>query len=229
MVARVERGDLAQIATNLGRAGKPLPKEMHDDAGLIAAHDQGLAEGGHKLPDPEPTPATSPASPAPSSARSPAPRKRSQNRKPAASAPNYAQRAVSPAAAVNRVPGVAALKSAGDGGGLFLAFVLYPLAISVLKWGAAGPGKWFRAKWLNQTDTQPNNLGAPAATRPDPYANVPGMPGYRSPTGPGGTFPSPDDPPPSNGPWGPRPPNWHGNWPPGGTGSAPPSTTGGSA
>jgi len=39
---------------------------------------------------------------------------------------------------------------AGDTGGLLLALVLYPVALSILRYGAAGPGMWFRAKFLNQ-------------------------------------------------------------------------------
>ena len=56
----------------------------------------------------------------------------------------------------------------GDAGGLMLALVLYPIALSVIRYGAAGPGMWFKAKFLNKT---------PAGTTPDvPDTTPPGTP-----------------------------------------------------
>lgn len=43
----------------------------------------------------------------------------------------------------------------GDVGGLLLALVLYPIGLSLVRYGAAGPGIWLRAKFLNQTTPEP--------------------------------------------------------------------------
>ena len=38
----------------------------------------------------------------------------------------------------------------GNSGGLLLGLLAYPLVLSVIQHGAAGPGLWIRAKFLNQ-------------------------------------------------------------------------------
>lgn len=45
-------------------------------------------------------------------------------------------------------------------GGLFIGAVVYALLLSVVEYGSAGPGLWFKAKFLNQA------AGAPSSTKP---------------------------------------------------------------
>lgn len=111
--------------------------------------------------------------------------------------PGYVQRAFSPTAAGRRLantrPGraIGSTVAAGDSGGLLLALVLYPVVLATVRYGAAGPGDWFRAKWLNQTTGQgsfgPNN----PKPMPNPFPNANSQPNRRAPHGggriPGGT------------------------------------------
>lgn len=53
----------------------------------------------------------------------------------------------------------------GDGGGLLLALIGYPLVLSVIKYGPAGPKMWFMAKFLNRTPDAPDQLPWVAGTR----------------------------------------------------------------
>lgn len=154
MPVQVERGDLVKIAAQKGKAGRPMPDWVRDDPALTKAYNDAA---GVASPSAEPAPArTRPAAPArkPAATRSAAPRRRSSSR------PGYLTRAFSPAAAAQRV-GAGGLAGAGDGGGLLLAVVIYPLALATLKYGAKGPGMWFRAKWLNQPgDASAGGIGA---------------------------------------------------------------------
>lgn len=54
----------------------------------------------------------------------------------------------------------------GDGlGGLFIGAVVYALVLSVVDFGAAGPGMWFKAKFLNQVSGPgASTSAAPAGT-----------------------------------------------------------------
>jgi hypothetical protein len=67
---------------------------------------------------------------------------------------------------------------AGDGGGLLLAFVLYPLFLATIQHGAKGPGMWFRAKWLNNDNGLPNT-GGPAVHTPGDQNSPRPVPGQR--------------------------------------------------
>ena len=181
MAARIEGGDAAKIAKNLGAAGRPMPDWVSADPALVSAYDQGTGAGANGAAF---HPPVSPRAAAPTAVPAAAPAKKAKG-KPSSSTSTsgerYVDRAFSPSAAVGRTP-FSALSSAGDGGGLMLAFVLYPIALATLRNGAAGPGLWFRAKWLNETVKEPNNLGPVAAhNATNPGANDPAHPGYHNP------------------------------------------------
>lgn len=199
MVLRIEGSDAAKIAKNLGAAGRPMPDWVSADPALVAAYDQGTG-GGANAAAFHPPPAR-PAAPAAGAAPTPA---RKAKAKPSSSSGKrgYLDRSFSPSAAVGRTP-LSALSSAGDGGGLMLAFVLYPIALATLRNGAAGPGLWFRAKWLNETVKEPNNLGpVPLVNATNPGANDPAHPGYHNPGLPTPGLPASHgaDPPPGPSP-----------------------------
>lgn len=143
------RNELRAAAHRRGRAGNSATDWIRADPGHLAAYDQGRAEFADQLDQRPVAPHLPP--PAPS---------------------RFASTATAAQGKADRIVGGPQLRksfsSAGDGGGLLLAFVLYPIALSILKHGAAGPGLWFRAKWLNETTAQPNNLAAVIGTNGGP-------------------------------------------------------------
>lgn len=167
-------------ARGYGQRGERLPADMRGDPAYEAAHQEGrtarmLARRGdsaHTSERDHPLiprrPATRPAEGAPPPGRPPArpaatrhASTRNASRPARARRPGYWSRAFSPSAAAKRA-GFGEVASAGDAGGLLLALVLYPLFLSVIKYGPAGPGMWFHAKWLNQTsDTSPGKIQGP--------------------------------------------------------------------
>lgn len=178
----ISSSDAQRIARQLGEQGKPLPAEMAGDPRLVAAYDQGT--GRHTEQH------TAGSSPRPRAQRSGRARRDPARRaRPAPSSSSYADRALSPSAAVQSIPGVRSIRNAGDGGGLFLALVLYPLLLSVLKYGANGPRYWFDAKWLNSpvTKSNPNSSGNLPPTRPPGWKGQWPPPGQTAP--PAGTVP----------------------------------------
>jgi hypothetical protein len=64
----------------------------------------------------------------------------------------------------------------GTTGGLLLAVVLYPIGLSLVRYGTAGPGMWLRAKFLNQA----SDTAAPPAAPPRGGGPGGGAPHYRS-------------------------------------------------
>lgn len=106
---------------------------------------------------------TEPAAPAKPAATKPAQTRPARRR---ARTPGYVQRAFSPRAAGARVartaPGrvVARSVGAGDSGGLLLALVVYPIVLATVRYGADGPVRWFRAKWLNETTDKNGNASS---------------------------------------------------------------------
>lgn len=192
----VDRASMLKVAKNLGQAGKPLPPEMANDPAYLAAHDQGSADGDRGAQFHPPAPKRAPA------------KKKFAPKPPAddqwsdattTESQSLQRRNRATAAAVNAPRQGFALANAftpatlgGDGGGLLLALVLYPLVIATIQHGAAGPGLWFRAKWLNETTAAPANLPLPQAQTTNPNA-----PYYRNPSAtpgqPGsGQFPNGD-------------------------------------
>lgn len=150
-------GDRA-VAYRHGAAGEALPEHLADDPANRAAHHEGRLH--RKLARRKDSPAsshplTSSRRPA-STPAAPAGGKRPARTRPARTSPRagrgYLSRAFSPSAALRRVGG-GKVAAAGDAGGLLLALVLYPMLLSTVKYGAAGPGIWFRAKWLNEAYT----------------------------------------------------------------------------
>lgn len=157
MTVRIDQAAAVKIARQLAAQGRELPPEMRSNPQLVHAYDQAQAEAaGGTSTKAAPTGTTEATPKARTSKQAPhrrprrgtastsgGRRKATTNRRSLLQAP----------AGVRMIPG-----AGGDAGGLMLALVLYPLALSVIKWGAAGPSMWFRAKWLNETVVQPDNL-----------------------------------------------------------------------
>jgi hypothetical protein len=146
--------DLAYVR---GLDGTPAPDWVKNDPAMMAAYKRGLTKRGG--------PAGTPTRRAGRSARRLA--QQSANSRPA----QYAGRGLSPRGAASRlgVPQAAArVGRAGDGGGLLLALVLYPVALATVKYGPTGPLVWFKAKWLNQASGAPAAPGAPAGAPAKP-------------------------------------------------------------
>jgi hypothetical protein len=181
MAVRVGSDDLLKIATNIGRAGKPMPQWVRDEPRYVAAYDQGTGDGNRAAQHLPPQPPRR-ASVAPSSS-SPAAATRPPSKPKAGRPPGYFRRAFSPGAAAGRVPGVRQLASGGDAGGLLLAFVLYPIFLAVVKNGPAGIGMWFRAKWLNEAGASNPDQPAQPAPRPAGGVPTPGLPQSSNPYG----------------------------------------------
>lgn len=176
MAVSIEPGDAVKIARNLGQAGRPLPDALKSNAAAVAAYDQAQADGnrGAQFHPPAPRPKAKPpkslpAAPAGPKASAPAPA--------GAPSPSPTSSSGGVPATFKRAANGAGGFMAGDAGGLLLALVLYPLVLVTFQQGAAGPGLWFRAKWLNETAAQPNNLPAqaddPNSAKTDPGATNP--------------------------------------------------------
>lgn len=161
MSVRVDRDSLLKIATNYGRAGKPMPDWIRNEPSYVAAYDQGTGDGDRPAQFAPPSPKrnrTAPSSPAPAAGPS-RPASGGGSKRRSGRGLSRLGRAFSPSAAAGRIPGVGAVTSGGDAGGLLLALVIYPIGLASLKYGYAGIGMWFRAKWLNETtssSTDPN-------------------------------------------------------------------------
>lgn len=148
---QVDSASVEKIARQMGEAGKPAPDWVRENPTYTAAYDQGAGRA-------QPAAFHPPAPPA--SAQRPRATKPARTRPaavPTAAGPgrdSYLSRAFDHSAAAQRVgdaTGLGKVASAGDGGGLLLAFVIYPIVLATIRYGPAGPGMWFRAKWLNQT------------------------------------------------------------------------------
>lgn len=177
MPTPIDLASAEKIAAQHARSGKPLPAAMQGHPKLRAAY---AAAGGkqtepdRKADDDGSTPTQEDRTPArrerpvrqkqepptPVAAPQPSRPARATNRAGRAGG-GYATRAFSPRAAAGRVaqsrPGRAIRRTvgAGDSGGLLLAIVVYPVVLATFKYGASGPGDWFRAKWLNQPTGTP--------------------------------------------------------------------------
>lgn len=133
----------AGVARAMGLDGAPAPAWVKSDVTMFRAYKSGLDEhhaaqsptGFH--PPPGRPKRKKPARTRPAQARGGSRR------------PGYLSRAFSPSRAAGRLGGTKLMR-AGDGGGLLLALVVYPLLLATIQNGAKGPGMWFRAKWLNQ-------------------------------------------------------------------------------
>lgn len=158
----------------MGLDGATAPSWVKGDVTHFRAYKRGLDERGG--------PAAAPH--LPTRAPSRAARARSAGNRIQSSSPaQYAGRAFSPRAAYQRAaaPHVERISRAGDGGGLFLALVLYPAFVAVAKYGPSGLGLWFRAKWLNN-GAGPNALPTPATAPATP--NLPDAQQATPPTRP---------------------------------------------
>lgn len=177
--AVITRDDATRIRRNLERAGRPVPDALRNASEKPGSTgNEKTAPEAVSRPDAGGRSAGAGATPRPAPSRRPADIPR-QSRKPRRSGRRRAGRAldVTSNAAGRRVSRLAGL-GGGDGGGLLLAFWLYPLALAVLQQGAKGPGIWLRAKFLNQDETslapaasgasKPATPTGPAAAAPQP-------------------------------------------------------------
>lgn len=146
MAARIDQGDLHELARNTGRSGKALPSWAAGTPALREAYYAGAGTPDPKASTPPPQTPKHPAGGTRTSTRARAGgATRRRHRRPAT---GRARRDVSRRARdLARHP---ATLGTGTGGGLLLAIFIYPLAVSVLKYGPTGPGRWLRAKFLNQ-------------------------------------------------------------------------------
>lgn len=173
--------DSVDRARQYGERGERLPSDMRGDPAYEAAHQEGrtarkLARRGDSTRTSEglthPLVRRRPATPAPpsTSAASPA-RSASKVRRGAGRVWAGASRTN---AGIGRGRGIAAkMVPTGDAGGLLLVLVLYPMFLSIVKYGGSGPGIWFRAKWLNQPTAHPQRV-----TGPQPAPARPSAPGH---------------------------------------------------
>jgi hypothetical protein len=172
MSVQVDSASVEKIARQMGEAGKPAPSWVRENPAYLAAYDQGT---GRSQPAAFHPPAPRVAAQRPRRSSKPA-----RTRPAAPARPGYFRRAVSPTGAAQRIgdaTGASKVASAGDGGGLLLAFVIYPMALATIRYGAGGPAAWFRAKWLNQPTAAAATAGgahAPVIAPPRPIR--PGVP-----------------------------------------------------
>lgn len=153
------------VAYAMGLDGTPAADWVKNDPRFFRAYKSGLDKRGAPKP---------PASSAGSS-KPPAAAKRPASTRPArrprrSSRPGYLSRAFSPSRAADRL-GASKVMAAGDGGGLLLALVVWPLVLATIQHGAKGPKLWFDAKWLNKVP------GDEYAPMPGPARHSRGDPG----------------------------------------------------
>jgi hypothetical protein len=160
-------GQSEDLAYARGLDGTPAPAWVKSNPAYYQAWQRGLRERGG------PMPFGGPPRRRPSRKKRPA-RTRPVRRSSSSARPGYVRRAFSPKAAANRI-GATKVARAGDGGGLLLALVLYPLLLATIQHGAAGPKLWFEAKWLNKGDDpagtggpRRHSIGDPNSPRPVP-------------------------------------------------------------
>lgn len=156
-------------AYDIGRAGEPAPVWV-DNAALLDAYDQGLAEseaaGGSSSSSRPDTPgrpagrssARKPSTPSqgetssrPTATRRSAKKGSSGGRgRPTSSTPvlSFGQPGTMSVSPTLRPP---AKLSASDGAGFLLGLWLYALGLAYLREGPAGPRRWMAAKFLNKT------------------------------------------------------------------------------
>jgi hypothetical protein len=194
--------DAVKIHAALTAKGKPIPPELQkavdDGAPAAPTSAKPTAAGGPKAtpaagstrrpaparppaPAAEPAPATAPptetpteiptkAAPAPAPApapRAPRPpaRRPSRSRRPAPRGRSKVARSFR-----SLISSPATL--GGNSGGLLLGLIAYPLVLSVLQHGAAGPGLWLRAKFLNQGPSSGGTLGQLGNLGPQTPSNI---------------------------------------------------------
>lgn len=152
----VSRAKLKVLAYQAGVEGESAPDWVVGDDQLMAQWTQGEQAGARGV---VPAPKKAPAKKAPVKK---APRPAVTRPGPGSKTPPAPAKTPSPLTSLNKAG--ARLQGAGDGGGLLLALVVYPIVLSVIKYGAAGPGMWFKAKFLNRTTSSPASLPEGTAT-----------------------------------------------------------------
>lgn len=177
-MARTRHRDRAE-AFNLGAAGENAPDWVLSDPALLAAFDQGQADGAH-----HPlarTTSTKTGTPRPSSG-GPAAEKGAGA--PPSARPTSAKSAGGKAGAGLNLK----IGKGGDGSGLLLAILLYPPFLAAVKYGPAGITAWGMAKFFNKTPGSSVNGGPVSPTNPP---TTPALPGGATPPPFTGTVPAP--------------------------------------
>lgn len=157
--AVIRQADADRIAAGLKARGRPIPPGLQQPP---AGHPASPAK-------PHPAPASRPTATARAGTPGPA------GRTPAAAKPSRPGRRSTtrrPGSRRTRGGGLLSIGGGGDGGGLILALWAYPLVLSLIKYGAKGPGMWLRAKFLN-IDTTPTTPSTAPKTKPK---TTPGSP-----------------------------------------------------
>lgn len=163
-----------KIAAQYAAKGAPLPEAMRGNPAMRKAYKAaggtdagpepaGEQRAGDTPPEGEPKQQANPDHSPRSAGKGRGKGTPSGKRRPPRG-PGWLTRSVSPSRAAGRLANTGPgrlITRGGDGGGLLLALVVYPVFISTLRYGAAGPGDWFRAKWLNKPTGTP--AAAPAA------------------------------------------------------------------
>jgi hypothetical protein len=144
-----------RVAYDLGRAGKTLPDDWHDDDEMAGAYELGVddrdaAEAGskrrHGPPAQRRAAESHTAEPTPPGDGKPASR-RERDRADVASA---------------AVPWSAHPLSKGDGGGLFLGIIGYCVGRAFLTEGPHGIWRWYAAKFTNKIQPKTSTTSSPA-------------------------------------------------------------------
>lgn len=177
-MARTRHRDRAE-AFNIGAAGDNAPDWVLADPALLAAFDQGQADGAqgpafHPPVDrapakPRPTPKPSPAS----SSGAPATGQRT-----AAGSSGLLGISAGDASGANKAKRAI---GTGDGSGVLLGVLAYPLLLALAKGGPAEVLAWLKAKFLNRVPAAPGEIGGNAG----PLGGVgPLIPGTQIPVTP---------------------------------------------
>lgn len=190
-MARTRHRDRAE-AFNLGAAGENAPDWVLSDPSLLAAFDQGQADGdAHPFHAPvDRAPAKSrPTKTSPGPTGAPA----TGQRTAAGSSPKSSGLLGLSAGQVSGANKARSAIGSGDGSGVLLAVLAYPMLLALAKGGPAEVVVWLKAKFLNRTPsgaeaageaplngsgptTGPGSSSTPKSTNPTPPSSSRPMP-----------------------------------------------------
>lgn len=142
-----------RTAYNAGSRGSALPEGLSSQADADPLIDSAHDAGRQNVPYDQ-WHSSNVAKPAPTPGPSKAPRSKSSS----------PRRTTSPSF-VDPTGGRLPISFDGEGvAGVFFGAIFYALVLSVIEYGAAGPGLWFKAKFLNQAAPAPSKKTAPTKT-----------------------------------------------------------------
>jgi len=153
MPARYTGRRAHQAAYGAGKGGRPLPPGVDPaDAEVRRHYEAGKSGADYQELFGEPPPPVDPAGrtgrPAP---KTRAPRAPKPPRGPSDPLSKAGQRATNP------LGGRSASQAGESAAGFVLGAVIYALALSIVEYGAKGPGLWFKAKFLNNATSAPGS------------------------------------------------------------------------